>query len=92
MGYYDVVAGLEGDYTAVFACGVYGSCLNVARGSFNFNGSGLNSNVSGVAVFVARPCVDIACFYFSCLAGDGDVAAFGGQVCAGCKNVAVSSF
>jgi hypothetical protein len=30
MGYYDVVAGVEGDYTAVFACGVYGPCLNVA--------------------------------------------------------------
>jgi hypothetical protein len=27
---------------------------------------------------VARRCVDIACFYFSCLAGDGDGAAFGG--------------
>jgi hypothetical protein len=30
MGYYDVVAGVEGDITAVFACGVYGPCLNVA--------------------------------------------------------------
>jgi hypothetical protein len=32
MGYYDVVAGVEGDLTALFACGcrVYGPCLNVA--------------------------------------------------------------
>jgi len=42
------------------------------------NVSGLNTNVSGVAVLGARPCLDLACFYFSCNAGDGDVAACGG--------------
>jgi hypothetical protein len=69
-GYFDVVAGFEGDFATFFFFGVavYEPCLNAAGGC-------CYANVSGVAGFVCGACVDVACLYFSCTAGDADVAA-----------------